>query len=78
MTKAKLTCPKCGKDEYVEMPTTYCQIFYKCGFCSKMIETEDGFCCVFCSYSDVRCPYSQKHDEQIRTFRMDIINVGKV
>ncbi|EKD62362.1 MAG: hypothetical protein ACD_52C00209G0020 [uncultured bacterium] len=77
MTKAKLTCPHCGGTEEVEMPKTYCQIFYKCTTCSKLIETIDGFCCVFCSYADVRCLYSARHEEQIKTLRMDIVNLTK-
>ncbi|EKD63005.1 MAG: hypothetical protein ACD_52C00001G0006 [uncultured bacterium] len=77
MTKARLVCPHCKKEEHVEMPKTYCQIYYKCSFCSRLIETQDGYCCVFCSYADVQCPYSQRQEEQIKTFRADIINITK-
>ncbi|MDO8487801.1 MAG: GDCCVxC domain-containing (seleno)protein [bacterium] len=66
--KATLTCPKCGKEQLVDMPTDACQHFYKCTNCGEMLKPEGGDCCVFCSYADTKCPPKQleeNHDNDI-------------
>lgn len=59
-TKATLTCPKCGKEQSVEMPTNGCQYFYKCIHCGELLKPKEGECCVFCSYADTKCPPKQE------------------
>lgn len=54
--KAILTCPKCGHTQEGIIPTTACVPFYKCQGCQKIIESQGGDCCVFCSYADTKCP----------------------
>ncbi len=58
-TWTKLTCPSCGTDQEAEMPTDACQFFYECTSCQKMLRPLEGDCCVFCSYSDHKCPPMQ-------------------
>jgi len=58
-TDAVLTCPKCGRDQSATMPVNACQHFYKCIHCGEMLEPKNGDCCVFCSYSDSKCPPKQ-------------------
>ncbi len=58
-TKAKLTCPKCGFVQVVEMPADACQFSYKCVNCKAALTPRAGDCCVFCSYADVPCPPKQ-------------------
>lgn len=41
-TRAILTCPKCGKEQNVEMPTDACQHFYKCIYCGEMLKPKEG------------------------------------
>ncbi len=54
-----LTCPSCGAEQEVEMPTDACQFFYECTNCAKMLTPLEGDCCVFCSYADHKCPPMQ-------------------
>lgn len=55
----RLTCPSCGADQEAEMPTDACQFFYECTSCKAMLKPLEGDCCVFCSYSDHKCPPMQ-------------------
>lgn len=59
-TTAVLTCPKCGKEQTVEMPVNACQHFYKCVHCGEILKPKKGDCCVFCSYANSKCPPKQK------------------
>lgn len=63
MTEEKLigtlTCPECGNKEEKEIPTSSCLQFYSCKKCGKTIKAEKS-CCVFCDYSDKKCPGAQK------------------
>lgn len=58
-TTAILTCPECSKAQSVIMPINACQYFYRCVHCGQMIKPKEGDCCVFCSYSDTKCPLKQ-------------------
>ena len=60
ITKATLTCPKCGFKQESEMPTDACQFFYQCGNCDTVLKPEDGDCCVYCSFADQLCPVKQQ------------------
>lgn len=53
---AILTCPECGFQEDLEMPTDYCQFFHECSNCKVVFRPKAGDDCVFCSYSDKLCP----------------------
>ena len=59
ITRAKLTCPECGRSEDAEMPTDACQLFSDCLGCGTVLKPKEGDCCVFCSYSDTVCPPKQ-------------------
>jgi hypothetical protein len=59
VTGASLTCPRCGHAQDTEMPTDACQFFYECVQCGSVLRPKPGDCCVFCSYSDTRCPSKQ-------------------
>jgi hypothetical protein len=54
-----LTCPECGVQESLPMPTNACQHSYECKGCHKNITPKEGDCCVFCSYADKKCPIKQ-------------------
>jgi hypothetical protein len=58
---ATLTCPNpaCQHQQRVIMPTTYCQVTYKCEACDTTHAHRPGDCCVFCSYADLPCPSKQ-------------------
>lgn len=58
-TVASLICPECGKSQTVLMPLDACQFFYKCVQCAATLKPKKGDCCVFCSYSDSKCPSKQ-------------------
>lgn len=62
-TKAKLTCPKCGREQSADMPTDACVHFYKCEQCGKVMTPKKSDCCVFCSYADTKCPPKQSEKE---------------
>ncbi|WP_419195974.1 GDCCVxC domain-containing (seleno)protein [Cognatishimia activa] len=57
---SKLTCPKCGHDEKLTMPTDMCQFFHECAGCGVVLKPKVGDCCVFCSYGTVPCPPIQQ------------------
>lgn len=59
-TEAVLTCLVCGHKEREVMPTNACQYFYDCKGCGAVIKPLPGDCCVFCSYSDSKCPPMQQ------------------
>ncbi len=54
-----ITCPYCGTAKREAMPTNACQFFYKCSGCRSVLKPKPGDCCVFCSYSPVKCPSKQ-------------------
>lgn len=58
--ESELTCPECGHQEICVMPTDYCQFFYECKGCGKLLKPKTGDCCVFCSYGSVPCPPVQQ------------------
>lgn len=51
-----LSCPECGHQESLEMPTDACQYYHQCSACGVLLKPLAGDCCVFCSYGDVPCP----------------------
>jgi hypothetical protein len=53
-------CPYCGFEREETMPTTSCQILYRCTYCNKSIHPKKGDCCVFCSYGSEQCPPKQE------------------
>ncbi len=53
---ARITCPQCGHCESEQMPVNACQYFYDCKGCGAVLKPLPGDCCVFCSYSDTKCP----------------------
>ncbi|MHA2303778.1 MAG: GDCCVxC domain-containing (seleno)protein [Candidatus Hodarchaeales archaeon] len=57
--KSILTCPKCGFQENLLMPSDSCQIFHICTNCHSMIKPKEGDCCIFCSYGSKSCPSKQ-------------------
>ena len=59
ITKAALTCPKCGHAQTTDMPTNACQFFYECVNCKTVLRPKGEDCCVFCSYADTKCPMKQ-------------------
>lgn len=61
MLLATLTCPDpaCHHQQRVIMPSTYCQLTYKCEACDVTHVRKTGTCCVFCSYADTPCPSKQ-------------------
>ena len=54
-----MTCPFCGHSARETMPIDACQFFFECASCGAMLRPQEGDCCVFCSYADVRCPPKQ-------------------
>ena len=63
VTKSRLTCPYCKKQQVVDMQTNACQHFYKCLECKMLIKPKMEDCCVFCSYADTKCPPKQQEGE---------------
>lgn len=57
---ATLTCPKCNTTQTAKMPTDACQHFYICQKCGERLKPKEDDCCVFCSYTDTKCPPKQK------------------
>ncbi|HLL95322.1 MAG TPA: GDCCVxC domain-containing (seleno)protein [Spirosoma sp.] len=55
ITEADITCPNCGHQAAENMPTDVCMYFYECTNCHALLKPLSGDCCVFCSYSPVKC-----------------------
>ena len=55
-----LICPHCGHRSKDLMPTNACQFFYDCGGCGELLNPNEGDCCVYCSFGDVKCPPIQQ------------------
>ena len=62
-TISNLTCPECGFEQTLQMPTDACQFFHQCANCKVTLRPKKGDCCVFCSYGDVKCPPMQMEQE---------------
>ena len=59
---ATIRCPECGFAKEEAMPTDACQFFYRCTNCGALLRPQGQDCCVFCSYSDQRCPPKQQEE----------------
>ncbi len=59
-----ITCPHCHTAKEETMPTDSCQFFYLCSGCGVTLKPLRGDCCVFCSYSSVKCPPMQEESDQ--------------
>ncbi len=57
-----ITCPVCGFSKTETMPADSCQFLYRCTHCGTILRPQPGDCCVFCSYSRVKCPPEQQKD----------------
>ena len=60
---ATLACPNCGHLEKKSMPTRAFQFFYECQNCETLLKPKEADCCVYCSYSDQKCPPVQRKNE---------------
>ena len=54
---AELKCPECKCIIDIDIPENKCLPFFKCSGCGKTIKAKES-CCVFCDYSDEKCPVS--------------------
>ena len=63
-TLSTLTCPCCGAQKTLTMPTDSCQWHYMCEACGARLKPKPGDCCVFCSYGDVPCPPIQEANHE--------------
>jgi hypothetical protein len=54
-----ITCPECKFKKTEILPTEVCQLKYTCTNCNAVLQPKGGDCCVFCSYSDHKCPSMQ-------------------
>ncbi len=61
--ESTVTCPECGHQASEIMPTDSCQFFYECTSCHTVLRPNEGDCCVFCSYGNVKCPPIQQGNE---------------
>ncbi|WP_447970702.1 GDCCVxC domain-containing (seleno)protein [Nitrospira sp. M1] len=61
-----LTCPHCATQKTESMTPDACQIYYTCTGCHAMLKTNQGDCCVFCSFGSIPCPSIQNAQCRIR------------
>lgn len=57
--ESTVTCPHCGFQKSVLMPTNACVLVYECKKCGAILKPRAGTCCVFCSYGSDPCPSVQ-------------------
>ena len=60
---AAITCPECGRVTMEHMPIEANMHAYECNACHALLRPKNGECCVFCSFSDERCPPQQLKDK---------------
>ncbi len=60
--EATIECPHCGYKHKETMPENLCVWTYVCWNCHTTLKPRPGDCCVFCSYSDQKCPSKQKEE----------------
>ena len=60
-TISMITCPYCKHKKTEVMLENFCQFFYDCESCKKLIKPVKGDCCVYCSYGSVPCPPVQQN-----------------
>lgn len=53
-------CPFCEFQQKEFMPEDILQYFYRCSNCNSLLKTQQGDCCVFCSYGSIKCTFVQK------------------
>lgn len=59
--RAVITCPACGTATEETIPGDACLFFWACPSCTALVRSQEGDCCVFCSYGTRRCPTSSAH-----------------
>ena len=60
ITEAIIKCPNCGSKYKQNMPKIGKHINSKCVFCHTLFGIHNiKDCCVYCTYSDVKCPKAQ-------------------
>ncbi|WP_412176274.1 GDCCVxC domain-containing (seleno)protein [Formosa sp. PL04] len=60
ITEAIINCPNCGSKYQLKMPKTGKHINSKCVCCHTLFGIQNiKDCCVYCIYSDVKCPKAQ-------------------
>jgi len=57
---AIITCSECQHAKIETIREDACQFFYECANCHTVLRPKPGDCCVFCSYSPIRCPSAEK------------------
>ena len=55
-----LTCPQCSGKQRLEVSLESSPQAYTCKHCEQEIKTPQAQCCVVCSFSQKKCPYSIK------------------
>ncbi len=53
-----IRCPHCGGETPDVIPDDVCVIAWECPGCGQVLRPKQGDCCVFCSYSQDRCPWT--------------------
>ena len=53
---ATIVCPNCSFAKTELMAEDSCLIFYQCLNCHEVLKPNSPDCCVFCSFSDSKCP----------------------
>jgi hypothetical protein len=61
--ESTLTCPKCNHSKTETMATDSCHYYYECEPCHTLLKPNQGDCCVFCSFGNVKCPPMQQDDD---------------
>lgn len=62
--EAVIKCPHCGHESKEKMPKTTCVWTYVCWNCHNTLKPKPGECCIFCSYSDQKCPPKQQEAKE--------------
>lgn len=55
-----LSCPQCSGKQRIMVSLESSPQSYICKHCEQKVKTPQTQCCVVCSFSDKRCPYSVK------------------
>jgi ssDNA-binding Zn-finger/Zn-ribbon topoisomerase 1 len=55
-SRVNVKCPKCGKNNRLEVPRDRLVNFLQCKHCKEITTTPFASCCIVCAFSKYKCP----------------------
>ena len=59
-SKVTVKCPKCGKNNRLNVPQDRILNFFQCTSCKEITTTPIASCCIVCAFTKKKCPINLK------------------